>query len=96
MQVVVILDLVPLDVRNKLHVLESLGGKAHRILLQNEPIFTKFQENTHNEGKQIWNFSYLIIFSVLGRWHFRALIPILSTFNTRNGFNHCMMVQIKK
>ena len=31
----------------------SLGGNAHRILLQNEPIFTKLQENTHSEGKQI-------------------------------------------
>ena len=68
---------------------DSLGGNVHRILLQNEPIFTKFQENTHSEGKQIWNFSYLIIFLVLGRWHFRALIPILSTFNTRHGFKHC-------
>ena len=67
----------------------SLGGNVHRILLQKEPIFTKFQENTHNEGKQILNFSYLVIFPVLGRWHFRALIPILSTFNTRNGFKHC-------
>ena len=45
----------------------SMGGNVHRILLQNEPIFTKRQENTHNEGKQIWNFSYLILFSVLGR-----------------------------
>ena len=28
-----------------------LGGNVHRILLQNEPIFTKCQENTHNKGK---------------------------------------------
>ena len=36
----------------------SLGGNVHGILLQNEPIFTKRQENTHNEGKQILNLSY--------------------------------------
>ena len=35
-----------------------MGGNVHRILLQNEPIFTKRQENTLNEGKQILNFSY--------------------------------------
>ena len=49
----------------------SVGGNAHRILLRNEPIFTKYQENTHNEGKQIWHFSYLIIFPVLGRWYLK-------------------------
>ena len=40
-------------------ILNPLGGNVHRILLQNEPIFTKFQENTHSEGKQIWNVSSL-------------------------------------
>ena len=67
----------------------SLGGNAHRILLQNEPIFTKFQENTHSEGKQIWIFSSLIIFSVLGRWYFRATIPILSTLYKWIGIKLC-------
>ena len=45
--------------------LVSMGGNVHWILLQNEPIFTKRQENAHNEGKQIWNFNYLIIFPEL-------------------------------
>ena len=40
----------------------SMGGNVLQILLQNEPIFTKRQEKKHSEGKQIWNFSYLIIF----------------------------------
>ena len=63
-----------------INVPASLGGNAHRILLQNEPIFTKFQEKTHNEGKQIWTFSSLIIFPVLSRWYFRSLLPILWSY----------------
>ena len=31
----------------------SLGGNVSRILLQNEPMFSPRQENTHNEGKEI-------------------------------------------
>ena len=60
----------------------TLGGNVYRILLQNEPIFTKCQEKTPNEGRQIWKFSYLIIFSVLDRWYFRPTVPILRTLNT--------------
>ena len=30
-----------------------MGGNVHRILPQNEPEFTKRQENTHNVDKQI-------------------------------------------
>ena len=67
----------------------SLGGNVHRILLQNEPIFRKFQENTHSEGKQIWIFSSLLIFSVLGRWYFRDTIRILSTLYKWIGIKHC-------
>ena len=67
----------------------TLGGNVHRILLQNEPIFTKCQENTHSEGRQNWIFSSLIIFSVLGRWYFRATLPILSTLYRWIGIKHC-------
>ena len=56
-------------------MLLSLGGNVHRILLQNEPIFTKFPENTHNEGKQIWIFSSLIIFQYLAGGILKPLYP---------------------
>ena len=55
----------------------SLGGNVSRILLLNEPMFSLRQENTHNEGKEIWKFSYSILFSVLGSWRFRITICIL-------------------
>ena len=55
--------------------LYTLGGNVHRILLQNEPIFTKFQENTHSEGKQIWIFSSLIIFRYLAGGILEPLYP---------------------
>ena len=53
----------------------ELRGNVHRILLHNKPIFTKQQENTHNEGKRIWNFSTLIICSVTGRGILESLYP---------------------
>ena len=56
----------------------AMGGNVHRILLQNEPIFTKRQENTHNEGKQFLNFSYLIIFSVFGRGILEPQYPYMA------------------
>ena len=41
----------------KIDIALSLVGSEHPILLQNQPIFTKHQENTYNEGKQICNSS---------------------------------------
>ena len=40
----------------------SLGGNVSRILLLNEPMFSARQENTHNEGKEIWKFSPIQFF----------------------------------
>ena len=53
----------------KIDIALSLVGSEHLILHQNKPIFTKHQENTHNEGKQIWNFSFNYFFGT-GRWYF--------------------------
>ena len=46
------------------------------------------RKNTHNEGKEIWNFSYLILFSVLGVCRFRITICIFSKLYAWFGIKH--------
>ena len=65
-------------VQSLLCVAVPLGGNVHRILLQNEPMFTLNWGKTHNEGKEIWSFSYSILFSVLDVCRFRITICIFS------------------
>ena len=60
-------DKVLVKVSPAVYISVTLVENVHRILLQNELLFTKRQENTHNEGTQNCNFSSLLTFSVLGR-----------------------------
>ena len=65
-----------------------MGGDVHRILLQNEPIFTKRKENEkNNEGKQICIFSNLFFWYLAGGileplYQYKAYIKHMDWYQT--------------
>ena len=66
----------------------SLGGNVSRILLLNEPMFSLRQENTHNEGKEIWKFFIQFFFRYLAVGDLESLYVYYTNFILWFGIKH--------